>query len=285
MNIVLFGEDIFTAVVLQSLVSAGHQISAVVCPFYGENREYQSLNKVADNNHISFLRMEDVNSDELGIRLTHIAPDLIISVHLKKILSPSIYSIATRGAINVHPSLLPKYRGLSPQHQVLLKGERKTGVTVHFISEKPDTGDIILQEEIVLQGNTTIYELQIQMLAIYKHLVTQAVRQIEMNQFIRISQDETKASWYGPLKRSDREIDFEKAKSEIYNLIRSVSKPYKGAFYKNVTVWSAFFSDNSTEKNLMTVYPETGIYFFEDKLILRLKDGILLSNDFEHNEF
>jgi len=284
MNIVLFGEDIFSAAALQSMVTDNQKISAVICPFYMKNREYESLQQVADKNHIPFIHIEDVNSDALKNRLMQIAPDLIITVHLRKILHRSIYSIAGRAAINVHPSLLPKYRGLSPHHQALLNGDRVTGVTIHFIDEKPDTGDIFLQEEIPIAENTFIYELQIKLLSVYKHLVLQAIRQIEMNDFIQVRQDEKHASWYDRLKRSDREVDLKKSKAEIYNLIRAVSKPYKGAFYKGVTIWSAFFPDLLTEKNLLDIYAETGIYHVEDQLILRLKNGILLSDDFEINE-
>lgn len=281
MNIVLFGEDIFTAAVLQCLITHKQEISAVICPFYRDNQEYKSLQKAAEKNYIPFLRVDDVNADEIKMQLLNSAPDLIITVHLKRILHHSIYSIAAKAAINVHPSLLPKYRGLSPQHQALLNGDRVTGVTIHFIDEKPDTGDVILQEEIPLGDNTSVYELQIKMLLVYKYLVLEAVKQIETNHFTRVSQDEKQASWYGRLKRSDREIDFKKSKSEIYNLIRAVSKPYGGAFYNGITVWTSFFPDCPTEKKLIDEYPEAGIYFLEDQIIMRLKDGILLSQDFE----
>lgn len=284
MNIVLLGEDIFTAAVLRCLVTDNQKISAVICPFYMGNREYKSLQKAAEENHIPFLRVNDVNAEELRKQLLDLAPDLIITVHLRRILHQSIYSIAAKAAINVHPSLLPKYRGLSPQHQALLNGDQLTGVTIHFIEEKPDTGDIILQEEIPLNGDTSIYELQIQMLSVYKHLVSQAVKQIEVNDFIRIEQDEKRASWYGRLNRSDREINFKKSRSEIHNLIRAVSKPYKGAFYNGVTVWTSSFTDRPMEKELMDKYPEAGIYFAGDQIIMRLKDGVLLSQDFEKCE-
>ena len=284
MNIVLFGEDIFTAAVLKGLVTDNQQISAVICPFYKENQEYKSLQKAAKENHIPFLRVDDVNAGEMRERLLDLAPDLIITVHLKRILHYSIYSIAEKAAINVHPSLLPKYRGLSPQHQALLNGDKVTGVTIHFIDEKPDTGDVILQEEIPLDSDTSIFELQTKMLSIYKYLVSLAVKKMEANRFTRVRQDEKQASWYGRLKRSDREIDFKKSKSEIYNLIRAVSKPYKGAFHNGVTVWTSFFPERLTEERLMDKYPGAGIYFVEDQVIMRLKDGVLLSPDFEKSE-
>ncbi len=282
MNIVLFGEDIFTATVLQSLIADIRTVSAVICPLYDGNIEYKSVEKVAAKNNIPFIHVKNVNAVEISDRLLEIKPDLIISVHLKIILSKAIYSLAKKGAINVHPSLLPKYRGLSPQHQALIHGETETGVTIHFIDEKPDTGDIIMQEKIPLDEATSIYELQLKMLSVYKYLITQAVGQIERNDFNRIKQDAAQASWYGRLKRSDMEIDLKKSKLEIYNLIRAVSKPYKGAYHNNFTIWTSVIPDNPTEKRLMEEYSDAGIYHKENHLIMRLNDGILLSHDFEN---
>jgi methionyl-tRNA formyltransferase len=282
MNIVLFGEDIFTATVLRSLIAGKHAISAVISPLYDESIEYKSLEQTAIRNNIPFLHVKNINSFEIKDQLLNINPELIISVHLKVILSKEIYSLAKSGAINIHPSLLPKYRGLSPQHQALIHGDNVTGVSIHFIDEKPDTGDIILQEKIPLNENTSIYELQIKMLSIYKYLIIQAVELIETNKLNRIKQDTEQASWYGRLSRSDMKIDIRKTKFEIYNLIRAVSKPYGGAYHKGLTIWSSVVPDKSIEKKLMEEYPRTGIYLDGEHLIIRLFDGVLQSDDFEN---
>ncbi|HRH57672.1 MAG TPA: formyltransferase family protein [Chitinophagales bacterium] len=121
MNLVLFGEDIFTATVLQSLVDAKFKVQLIVCPFY-DNNNHNSIQRIAQTNHIEFIREEDVNSDVVNEKITYIHPNLIISVHLRKILRIEIFSLTKYGTINMHPSLLPKYRGLSPQHQLLIHG-------------------------------------------------------------------------------------------------------------------------------------------------------------------
>jgi methionyl-tRNA formyltransferase len=282
MNIILFGEDIFTATVLQSLIKGKHVISAVICPLYHGSTVYKGLEQTANKNNIPFLRVKNVNAFEITDRLIEIKPDLIISVHIKVILLKEVYALAKKGAINIHPSLLPKYRGLSPHHQALLQGDKVTGVTIHFIDEKPDTGDIILQEKISLDENTSIFELQIKMLSIYKYLILQAVELIEKNEVTRIKQDPTQASWYGRLKRSDMEIDFRKTKLEIYNLIRAVSKPYGGAYHNGLTLWTSVIPDRQTENKLMDEFPFTGIYHVGDQVIIRLYDGVLQSDDFEN---
>ncbi|HEY4065243.1 MAG TPA: methionyl-tRNA formyltransferase [Puia sp.] len=281
MKIVLFGEDLFTAATLQSLIGNGQEIAAVICPLYPGNKEYQALEKAARHNHIPFLHEPDVNAPGIGDLLSKINPDLLLSVHLKKILRPAIFTRAKKGALNVHPSLLPKYRGLSPQHQALLHGDTETGVTIHFIDETADTGDILLRERIPLTMATYIYDLQLKMLSVYKDLVPRAITTIEAGNFRTERQEGTAASWFGALKDRDREIDLKKTKFETYNKIRAVSKPYKGAYHDNITVWRAEMADPATERDLVKEYGDTGIYIGRDGLVIRLQDGILLSDDFE----
>jgi len=286
MKIVLFGEDLFTAAVLQSLLDDrhnddGHKIEAVICPLYPSNQEYRGLQRAAQKNDIPFLHEKDVNADKIADLLLRVDPDLIVSVHCKKILEAGIFTRSRKGAINVHPSLLPKYRGLSPLHQALIHGDMETGVTIHFIDEGVDTGDILLQEPIPLTRAASIYDLQMKVLSVYKHLVPRAVRLIAAGNFSPRQQDAAAASWYGPLKDQDREIDLKLPTFDIYNLIRAVSKPYKGAWYNNITIWTSFIADPATEKALSGQFDTLGIYPMQDKLVIRLHDGILISDDFE----
>lgn len=281
MKIVLFGEDIFTAAALESLLTEGHVIAAVICPVYNDNQEYRSIQKAAGKKNIPFLHQKNVNSDQVRNYLLNIAPDLIVCVHLRKILQKSIFSLPPKGTINIHPSLLPKYRGLSPQHQAILHGDKETGVTVHFIDEGVDTGPIIIQKNIPLSEKTYIYDLQMEMLAAYKHLIPEAIELISSKDFQPLKQKAGTSSYYGALKDSDREIDLKKTTFEIYNLIRAVSKPYKGAYYKDVTIWTSFIADNPAEKQLIKEYPNTGIYMYKNQLVIRLHDGFLISDDFE----
>ncbi len=281
MRIVLFGEDIFSAAVLQSLIDNGHTVEAVICPVYKNNMEHRSIEKVARKNSISFFHEKNVNDNSVRDNLLKIGPDLIVCVHLRKILSENIYSLPAKRAINVHPSLLPKYRGLSPQHQALIHGDTETGVTVHYIDETADTGDIIIQEKIPLTNDTYIYDLQLKMLSVYKYLVADAIRLTMTTDFRPSPQDISCGSWFGRMKDSDRRIDVEKTKFTIYNLIRAVSKPYRGAYFNDITVWTSFTVDAVSEKLFLKEYTKTGIYKMQDKLLIRLQDGILMSDDFE----
>jgi|SRR6186713_149596 len=281
MRIVLLGEDHFTAAVLQSLRDHGHEIAVVICPLYPGNQEYRTLEKRTRDNGIGFLHVADVNTDEIADLLLRIDADLLLSVHCRKILHPKIFRLSRCGAVNVHPSLLPKYRGLSPQHQTLIHGDTETGVTIHFIDSGVDTGDILITETIPISPQTYIYELQIKMLTVYKYLVPNAMKLIETGNPTTRPQEKGGSSWYGALTHRDREIDLKKTKFENYNLIRAVSKPYKGAWHDNTTIWTAVIADPAAEQELLKEFNTIGIFPVQDKLVIRLHDGILLSDDFE----
>lgn len=282
MNIVVFGEDIYTSAVIESLIESGHAISLIVTPEYF-NENYIVLEETASKYHIEFVKDENVNAEKIKKLLIKIKPDLIVAVHLRKILDKEIFSQAARGAINVHPSLLPKYRGLSPQHQAILHGDDESGVTVHFIEADVDTGEIIMQRKFPVSKEDYILNVQAKMLGIYKTIVAEALNLLEDVSFKPIKQDLNRASYFGPLKKNDRRIDLTKSKQEVYRLIRAVSLPYRGAFYNNYTIWVAKIPDSAKETELETKYPDVGFYFNEDEkeIIIRLSDGILLSDDFE----
>lgn len=284
MNVVVFGEDIYTSAVIESLIENGHQVSLIITPEY-PNENYKILEETAVTYQIPFGKDKDVNSEEIRKLLIKIKPELIIAVHLRKILQKQIFSVAKRGAINVHPSLLPKYRGLSPQHQAILHGDDESGVTVHFIEADVDTGKIILQKNFPVAKDDYILNVQVKMLGIYKKIVVEALALLEDVNFKPMEQDLTKVSYFGPLKKKDREIDLSKSKQEIYNLVRAVSLPYQGAFYKNYTIWVAQLPGSSAEAELKNKHTDVGVYFDKaaDEIIIRLKDGFLISDDFEIN--
>jgi methionyl-tRNA formyltransferase len=281
MDIVLFGEDVFTATVLQSLMDKNHNVLLIVCPLYSNNN-HNRLQKIAEQNKIEFIREKDVNSAFIKKRLEKAQPDLLVSVHLRKILKKEIFSIPGKGAINVHPSLLPKYRGLSPQHQAFIHGDSESGVTVHFIEESVDTGGIIIQVPIPIDKDDYIFDFQFKMLEVYKQIVTDAIDIIADNKFVPAEQNNLDTSYFGSLKTKDREIDFTKTGTEAMNLIRAVSYPYKGAYYRKFKIWRAEIPDENTVKAYLKSHTETGIHMIDEEVILlRFNLDILISNDFE----
>ena len=282
MNVVVFGEDIYTSTVIESLIESGHKVLLIVTPeYYNEN--YIILKETASKYHIGFIKSENVNSAQVQGYLENVKPELIVAVHLRKILHEEIFSQAARGAINVHPSLLPRYRGLSPQHQAILHGDDESGVTVHFIDADVDTGEIIVQKKFPVSEDDYIVDVQVKMLAIYKKIVVEALGLLEDKAFKPMEQELAGSSYFAPLKRNDRKIDLSKSRLEIYRLVRAVSVPYKGAFYNNYIIWAARIPEPAVEEELKNKYTEAGFYVDKEggKIIIRLSDGILVSDDYE----
>lgn len=282
MNTVVFGEDIYTSVVIESLIQNGHSVQLVITPS-SPSENYKLLEETTGKYNITLIIDENVNSAVIKECLMKIKPDLVISAHLRKILHKEIFSQASKGAINVHPSLLPKYRGLSPQHQAILHGDEESGVTIHYIDEDVDTGEIIIQKKFPVSKDEYIIQVQSKMLDIYKEIVVEALNLIENKSFKPVKQDMSEQSYFGPLKKADRKIDLSGSIQDVYRLIRAVSLPYKGAFYKNFTIWAAQIPGPSAEAGLQSKYPEIGFYFDKaaDEIVIRMKDGFLISNDFE----
>jgi len=277
--IVFFGENNFSSVVLNALINEGYNIPLVVCPLY-DNDKHKDFEKTANKLKAEFIRVKNVNSPEFVKKIAEINPDLCICGDFAKIIGKEILAIPKFGSINLHPSLLPKYRGLAPQHFPIINGDTKTGVTVHFMDENIDTGNIIVQKEIPISNDMYVSDLLVKWQEIYQTIVNEAVSLVLSGEKGK-KQDEV-GSFYGRLKEKDCEISLEKGVFAAYNLVRGVSSPYFGAFLKikseqgNVLrIWEAEIEEVSEQKEFGKIETER-----EDMLIY-FPDGILRSTYFE----
>ena len=276
MRIVFFGEDSFSAIVLESLILAKHDIAAVFCPIY-KNNIHVRLELVCKKNKISFQRVSDINSEDVQFFLNHLNIDLIAVCHFEKVLKKNIIDIPKLGCINLHPSLLPNYRGLSPQHWPIINGDYETGITVHFINEGIDTGDIILQRKIPIDSNIYVAEMQRNMLSVYKNIMSDAIILIRKNDVNFINQNNLSGSYYGKLKESHCVIDLNNSFQVAYNLIRGVSMPYYGANIGNFRIWKAKPLEKKINDQIEQEFKVNGIYFntkWGD--IIKFMDGSLI---------
>ena len=178
MKIAFLGEDSFSNVVLQSLIDAGHELVLVATPFY-ENLIYKKLELTSKKYSIPFVRSKNINGSDFIEFVRNKNPDLIVSAHFERLIKKDLLSIPSKGCINLHPSLLPYYRGMAPQHWPIANRENCTAVTVHFIDEGTDTGDIILQKIANINDSMYVSDLLTTFLNIYKYIVRDAVALIE----------------------------------------------------------------------------------------------------------
>ncbi|MGL5458399.1 MAG: methionyl-tRNA formyltransferase [Cetobacterium sp.] len=154
---------------------------------------------------------------------------LLISINYRFILPKEILSLL-ENAINIHGSLLPKYRGRTPHVWSIINGEKTSGITCHLIDEGVDTGDIITQIEVPISQEDTGYSLLKKYEEKYPDILIKSLKKLEEN-YKLIKQDETKASYFGKRIPEMGYIDFYQSFIKIRNFIRAQTKPYPGAYY------------------------------------------------------
>ena len=163
--------------------------------------------------------------------------------HYRNMLSEEILAIPSKGALNLHGSLLPKYRGRVPINWAIINGEKETGVTLHYMTRKADAGDIVDQEKIEITNDDTAKTLFCKADKAAALLLDRALPLLKDGKAARIPQDDSKATTFGGRKPADGQIDWSKPADEIRNLIRAVTLPYPGAFSyitdRKVFFWAA----------------------------------------------
>ncbi|HLO09472.1 MAG TPA: formyltransferase family protein, partial [Desulfobacteria bacterium] len=161
----------------------------------------------------------------------------------RSMLKKEILEIPPLGAMNLHGSLLPKYRGRAPVNWVLVKGETETGVTLHFMTEKPDAGDIVGQAAVPISFDDTALTLFGKMEEAASRLLADLLPRISNGEIPRRPNDLAHGSYFGGRRPEDGRIDWSRPAVEIYNLVRAVTRPYPGAFAEyageKLTVWWA----------------------------------------------
>ncbi len=165
---------------------------------------------------------------EARAAVRRVEPDLLVCVAYGRIFGPRFLSLFPRGGINLHPSLLPKYRGPAPIPAAILAGDAQTGITVQYLAEKMDAGDIILQQPIELDGTETTGSLTGHCADSGAALVSEAVQAIQQGRVNTVSQDETNASYCRLLESRDAWINWSHTADHIERMVRAYD-PWPGA--------------------------------------------------------
>lgn len=227
MRIVFMGTPEFAAVSLRKLIKENYEICAVFTQSDKPVGRKQILTPpevkvVAQENNISVYQPKSLKTGNAVEIIRNLNPDVIVVVAYGKILPKSILEIPRMGCINVHGSLLPKYRGAAPIQWSIINGENETGITTMFMDEGLDTGDILLQQTTKIGENETSGELFERMSVMGAELLIKTLDKLERNELQPIKQ--SKESSYAPiLSKSEARIDFSKTASEVNNLIRGLN--------------------------------------------------------------
>jgi UDP-4-amino-4-deoxy-L-arabinose formyltransferase/UDP-glucuronic acid dehydrogenase (UDP-4-keto-hexauronic acid decarboxylating) len=195
-----------------------------------ENCWFGSVKKWAEQKNITVYTIEDVNSPKWIAKIAAVKPDIIFSFYYRKMICLKIIDLPRIGAFNLHGSLLPAYRGRCPVNWVIINGEAQTGVTLHYMIDKPDAGDIVGQKAVEIELSDTAKTLYDKLCITAKGLMDEILPLIKKEHIPRQKQDLKAGSYYGGRRPEDGRIDWKKSADEIYNLIRAVTEPYPGAF-------------------------------------------------------
>jgi methionyl-tRNA formyltransferase len=191
--------------------------------------------------------------------LKHFKTDIIFSVNYLFIVADNILRHPGLYAINLHGSLLPKYRGRTPHVWAIINNEKETGITAHIMEEECDTGDIVLQKEIKIREDYTGADILKQYNKIYPDIIFELIEQIKNRKIKLIKQDIDKATYFGKRTPEDGQINWNWQKERIYNWVRAQAYPYPGAFtlFKNQKIiidkisYSDFGFDNEMPNGLI----------------------------------
>ena len=253
MRIVFMGTPDFAVPSLQRLVDDGHEVVAVYCqPDKPQGRHFTltppPVKVLAQQLGIEVLQPPTLKNEEAQQILAKFAPDIIAVAAYGKILPKAVLDMPKYGCINVHGSLLPKYRGAAPIQWAVINGEEKSGVTIMQMAEGLDTGDMLLVRDTEIGADETAGELFDRIAMLGAEALSEALVNIE--NLKAVSQDDALACWAPPLKKADGEIDWQKKNTEIYSLIRGVS-PWPGAYTifgaKRLKIHNAALCDKNGE--------------------------------------
>jgi methionyl-tRNA formyltransferase len=227
---VVFGYGDVGVRCLAVLLEAGIELPLVVThrDDPAENRWYASVAEFARKHGLPVF--EDVKIEILEKQIAPIKPDLIFSFYYRSMLPASILKLASRGAFNMHGSLLPKYRGRAPLNWAILKGETETGATLHEMLEKPDAGRIVDQQAIPIGADETAVEVFAKLTDAAVTVLKRNIQNLVAGKATLRSQDLAKGSYYGRRTPQDGRIDWSRSAAEIHNLVRAVAPPFPGAF-------------------------------------------------------
>jgi methionyl-tRNA formyltransferase len=238
MRIIFMGTPQFAVRSLKKMYASGlHIVAVVTVPDKPVGRGLKLLPSPVKTEAIAsgipVLQPENLKDPEFLSKIDELAPDLMIIVAFR-ILPEILFTKARFGAVNLHGSLLPKYRGAAPINWAIINGETETGITTFFLKQKVDTGNLIAQKRIQITPNMTAGELHDIMAESGADLVLETISQIQSGQVKARIQEETEVSKAPKIFPEDCLIDFNKTAKNVHNFIRGLSpKPGAYTYYQN----------------------------------------------------
>jgi methionyl-tRNA formyltransferase len=245
MRVVVMAYQDIGWVCLDELLALGADVRLVVThrDQPGETIWFRSVAERASRAGLPLLVPDAVNAAHVVEAVARAQPEVLFSFYVREILGAELLALPSRGALNLHGSLLPRYRGRCPVNWVLVHGERETGVTLHYMEAKPDRGDIVAQRAVPIADDDTALTLNRKLGDAARLLLRETYPLLVAGTAPRRPQDHAGASYFGGRRPEDGRIHWDQPARRIYDLVRAVTAPYPGAFTtwdgERLLVWSA----------------------------------------------
>lgn len=216
---------------LSTLLAHGVEVVLVVTHQDNSNETiwFESVAGLAALHGIPVITPDDPNTPEVIAQIQALQPDFFFSFYYRLMLKPALLAIPKHGALNMHGSLLPKYRGRVPVNWAIIHGETETGATLHYMTEKPDNGDIVAQQAVPILPNDTAHEVFQKVTVAAEMALNACLPDLLAGKAPRVKQDLSKGAYFGGRKAEDGVIDWKQSAQQIHNLVRAVAPPYPGA--------------------------------------------------------
>jgi methionyl-tRNA formyltransferase len=282
MKIVFMGTPAFAVPSLQMLVEEGYDVVAVVTqPDRPQGRKKTlvptPVKEAALSLGLPVLQPERLRRPEAVAELAAYKPDLIVTAAYGQILPKSVLELPVNGCVNVHGSLLPKYRGGAPIQRCIINGEQVTGVTLMYMAEGLDTGDMISRVEVPIGDEDTSGVLFEKLSLAGRDLLKAEMPRLATGRLQATRQDDSEATYAPNLSREDERIDWNAGSREIYNRIRGLV-PFSGAFTlwngETFKVWAAAKPDGNSAGGAAA--PGTVLAVNERGVEVKTGDGVVL---------
>lgn len=254
MKIIYMGTPEFAVYALRSIIEAGHEVAAVFTqPDKAKGRSKTPVatpvKAEAQKHGIPVYQPEKIRNEENVELIKKIMPDCIVVAAYGQILPESILNIPQYGCINIHASLLPRYRGAAPIEWAIIDGEEKTGVTTMYMAKGLDTGDMIEKTEVVIERDDTGQTLHDKLAVAGAKLILSTLKAVEAGTASRVRQDDAESCYAVMLKKEMGKMDFSRPASELERLIRGLI-PWPCAYTvidgKNVKLYRAEVKEMDT---------------------------------------
>ncbi|MDP8262224.1 MAG: methionyl-tRNA formyltransferase [Candidatus Ancaeobacter aquaticus] len=238
MNIVFFGTPDIAVSCLNDIALSAHTICGVVTVCDRPQGRHMHVTPspvkmAAEQHEYPLYQFENINSPESIDTLKSLKPDLFIIVSFGKILCDALIQVPSMGALNIHMSYLPKFRGATPIQRALSEGFTRTGITVFYIEKKLDAGDIVLQEYVDIGRYDTYQSLYERFARMSGPFVLRALDMIERGQSKRVKQDDVDATYAHKFSKDEQLITWDKPARDIFNVVRALyPKPCAHTYFK-----------------------------------------------------